>query len=181
MVSISASGATLLKRVVAMESQIDGTIEERIGSLEDKISDVEAASVSDTRISSAVSDYLTSNPITGLMSDIASINLSSHRIVIKSVGGLIYPSIAGMNDGDSIVGITISSVNYGDVARYKFEGFLADPSWNWSPGPIFCGDSGIMTQTVPLTGNWLRQIATAIDGQTIAINLFPTYYIAQGY
>jgi len=104
-------------------------------------------------------------------------DLSAHRVVILTGSGVDYPNLANVENGDAILGITTSSAVTGSPAAYQFEGTMMDPSWSWTVGPIFCGASGVLTQTPPLTGQWLRQVGSAVGPNTIEINLYPTYYL----
>lgn len=104
---------------------------------------------------------------------IAAVALSGHRAVKAVDAGVDYPSSAVAADGDLIVGITTHAADALGEVKVQAGGAIEEPSWNWSIGPIFAGDSGTLTQTPP-SGAWLRQIATAIAPTRIVINLRPT-------
>lgn len=103
-------------------------------------------------------------------------DLSAHRVIILTNTGADYPAINSLEHGDAILGLTRASAVSGASVAYQFEGKITDPSWNWTVGPLFCGDNGVLTQSVP-SGKWLRQMGEAVGTQTIQLNLFSTYYL----
>lgn len=59
------------------------------------------------------------------------------------------------------------------------EGPLVEPSWGWTPGlPVFCGPDGVLTQIVPTSGLWLRQVGAAVSATEITVDLRPPVYLA---
>jgi hypothetical protein len=52
-----------------------------------------------------------------------------------------------------ICGITTGAANAGTPAYARFTGELVDPSFNFSPGPVYLGPGGSLTQNVPTSGN----------------------------
>lgn len=121
--------------------------------------------VNETQIKSAL---LGSYPI-------AARDLSGGRVVMLTEDGADYPLLSMLDDGDAILGITTGAVVAGSRVEYRHEGWMSDPSWSWSTGPIFCGGSGVLVQSPP-AGLWIRQVGEAVSATEIQVHLFPTYY-----
>ena len=102
---------------------------------------------------------------------VAAANLSGERVVMAdSSGKAAYPSISSVSNGQNLVGITTGAIALGVSGTIQILGEMTQGYWAWTPGPIWCADNGVLTQT-PTTGNWIRQVATAISATTIDIEL----------
>lgn len=111
----------------------------------------------------------------GVEYPIAARDLSGGRVVMLTEDGADYPLLSMLDDGDAILGITTGAVVAGSRVEYRHEGWMSDPSWTWSTGPIFCGGSGVLVQSPP-AGLWIRQVGEAVSATEIQVHLFPTYY-----
>lgn len=84
------------------------------------------------------------------------------------------------NDGDAelVFGIALnSSAAWGNVI-VQMAGEIQYDGWSWISGePIFCGDNGVLTQTAPTIG-WVVEVATAINTNTIAIDVKQAVYLS---
>lgn len=79
--------------------------------------------------------------------------LGGHRAVrIGSDGLVYYASSDNEATTDGVVGITSKAAELGAKAQITMFGPLTEPTWSWSPGPIFLGVNGILTQTPPTNG-----------------------------
>lgn len=70
---------------------------------------------------------------------------------------------------DLICGITVSATAGGDVDVQR-AGQLDDASWNWTPGRVWLGVNGALTQTPPADGNDVL-IGYAVSPDRIYIEL----------
>lgn len=101
----------------------------------------------------------------------ASIDLSGHRVVFADGDGdAAYPSTANLANGQALVGVTTGAISHDADGQVQIAGLMIESSWAWIPGPIYCADSGVLTQTPP-TGKWVRQVAVAIGATAIIISL----------
>ena len=104
----------------------------------------------------------------------ASIALSGHRFVAAAPDGHVrYPDIDDPEDAFLLVGLTLGAALAGAPIEVQAAGPVEEPSWTWSPGPIFVGPAGVLTQSRP-GGAWLRQIATAIAPTRILLADYPS-------
>lgn len=97
--------------------------------------------------------------------------------VVRALAGVIYPvDQADDTHASQVIGLALQSVTViGSDVNVQLSGPVTDSSWNWSPGFLFCGADGALTQASPDTG-WLLQVARVISADTIDIDLsYPIY------
>ena len=69
------------------------------------------------------------------------------------------------------IGIALNAAAGGAPVSVRTRGFLTDSSWNFTDGAaVYCGAGGVLTQTVPLTGQLLR-VGTAVAPTSIFIEI----------
>jgi len=100
--------------------------------------------------------------------------ISGHRAIVSTGNGARYPSTSVSADGDLIVGISTNAADDGDEVIVRTNGEIVEPSWNWTPGPIFAGNNGVLTQTPP-SGAWIRQVGVAVAPTKVVVDLRPTF------
>lgn len=100
--------------------------------------------------------------------------ISGHRAIVSTGTGARYPDASVSADGDLIVGISTNAAVDGDEVIVRTNGEITEPSWNWTPGPIFAGNGGVLTQTPPV-GAWIRQVGVAVAPTKIVVDLRPTF------
>lgn len=69
---------------------------------------------------------------------------------------------------DAVLGVTTGATSTGQTATIAIAGELTEVSWAWTPGPVWLGDDGLLTQVLATTGAIVR-IGTAISADTIII------------
>lgn len=104
---------------------------------------------------------------------LAAVNLSGHRAVIPVAGGVGYPSLADRFDGDRVIGITQHAAMSGQAVTVQETGLMVEPTWNWTLGPVYAGDNGILTQIPPSNG-WVREVGVAVAPQRIVVSMRPS-------
>jgi hypothetical protein len=72
-------------------------------------------------------------------------------------------------------GIIVNDLNPGEVGQIISNGLIRNEQWNFSPAqigqPLFCGASGEVTLTAPISG-MLQQVGFVYDSDAIYLNLF---------
>jgi hypothetical protein len=119
-------------------------------------------------------------PITNL-SIIRAANTSLQRYrVVKQIGEdhAGYPDVGLATDADLILGVTVENASIGNSLSIRLVGEIEDPAWNWSPGALYCGINGELTQ-VPPSGAWQRQIGAALSPTKILVSMRPTGAVAR--
>ena len=68
------------------------------------------------------------------------------------------------------VGITTGSASIQSAVTIQTMGVMSEPSWSFTPGRVWVGKSGILTQTPPVAG--IQQaIGRAIDATVLSISI----------
>lgn len=80
-------------------------------------------------------------------------SMSGHRVVSIFNNSASYTNRA--TDYNSRLGVTNGAANEGSPVVVTLLGPMTEPSWNFTPGAVFVGDDGFLTQTIP-TGNIIR-------------------------
>ena len=97
--------------------------------------------------------------------------VSAPRVVYAAVGGPALADKDTVSHQDKLLGVTITSAaGSGEEVTVVTEGKIDDPSFSFTPGPIWLGNSGLLTQTKPTTG-LLVQMAVAISATLIMVNI----------
>lgn len=97
--------------------------------------------------------------------------ISAHKVIYAGVSG---PEVADkdvLTVQDKILGVTISSASgVGEDVLFVSNGLIADPSFTFTPGPIWLGSSGQLTQVKPTSGLCI-QLAIASSATTIVVDV----------
>lgn len=112
---------------------------------------------------------------------VAAATLSGHRAVTRNADGTIgYASndnaayVAApiwITTGAAVSGATVTAVAYG---------LITEPTWSWTPGPVYLGAAGVLTQTVPTSPGavFLAQIGYAPTPTSIFVDRYPSIKLA---
>lgn len=96
--------------------------------------------------------------------------ISALRCVAVDNGIFRYPDTGDKADAPRVVGIAINAAVNGDPVRAQVSGPLTDNSWNWSPGLVYCGANGALTQS--LTGlRFVQPVARVVSPSSIFVSL----------
>lgn len=99
--------------------------------------------------------------------------LGGHRAVV-AVGenGADYASASDVSHFGRLIGITSGAVSSGAEATITSIGPVDEPSWTWTPGgDVYLGDSGLLTQTVPLAAAFLQRVGFALTATRLWVEL----------
>lgn len=97
--------------------------------------------------------------------------MSAPRVVYAGPSGLEVADKDTVSQQDKLIGVTITSAAAaGDTVKVVLEGKIDDPSFSFTPGPIWLGNAGVLTQTKPTSG-LLAPIAVAITSTHINVNI----------
>lgn len=87
------------------------------------------------------------------VSRIAGSTLSALLAVWEDADGLVRALDGSDEDHiDLLSGVTLTAAESGAPVNVQLAGPLDDSSWNWSPGRVFLGAGGALTQTPPTSG-----------------------------
>ncbi len=94
---------------------------------------------------------------------------------VRAAAGIIYrPDLSVIAHSDAVVGVALQSGGAGAQLSVQVSGELSESSWSWSPGAVYCGPDGVLTQTPPDSG-WLLSIGRATSATTIIIDIDTAY------
>ncbi|HEY0658323.1 MAG TPA: hypothetical protein VGD05_07610 [Pyrinomonadaceae bacterium] len=98
--------------------------------------------------------------------------LGGHRVVRSVNETEVGYADSGTNaHRNLILGVTTGAASIGADVEIKTFGEMSEPSWNWTTGNlIFCGENGLLTETVPPTG-FVCVIGAATSETTIFIRI----------
>ncbi len=103
--------------------------------------------------------------------------VSGHRVVREEAGGRCsYASSTRVIDAEAVIGITVGAASDGaDVAIAAGQTIL-EPSWAFTPGPVFLGSDGYLVQPAPIDRPFVLQVGVALSPtQVLAVRRAPIY------
>lgn len=99
--------------------------------------------------------------------------ISALRVVWQAAGTLFKADSSTVGHATLIVGITTTATSgAGEQQTVRNDGPLSDASWNWAPGPVYCGLNGVLTQTPPDTG-FICEVGRVKNPTTILVDIQP--------
>jgi len=106
----------------------------------------------------------------------AATSLSGHRVVTPNPDGTLrYATNDDIGDLFAPLWITTGAAASGDPADAIVFGPLIEPSWSWTPGPVYLGVNGTLTQTPPEPpAVFLAQIAIATGPTALFVDRNPS-------
>jgi len=93
---------------------------------------------------------------------------------VRIVDGVAYrPRISEAAHAAEVGGIAVQAGVEGEAVQVRALGSISDPAWSWTPGFIYCGDDGVLTQS-PASAGWLLPVARSRDAHTLDVAIgFP--------
>lgn len=108
------------------------------------------------------------------LSVLAAANLSGHRVVrSQGDGTVVYASSGSSADAASDLYLTTGAIMSGASGDAVALGVVDEPSWTWTPGPVYLSTNGTLTQTPPSLGNgdmFIRQVGSALSPTSLFFN-----------
>ncbi|KTT33846.1 hypothetical protein SB18R_03225 [Pseudomonas oryzihabitans] len=86
------------------------------------------------------------------------------------VGGQVFPlDNQDATHIDLAAGLALSASAIGDLVNLQMSGPVDDSHWAWTPGPLWLGAAGALTQQPPTQG-FLLQVGSALSPTRILLN-----------
>lgn len=102
----------------------------------------------------------------------ASVPLSGHRaLVLNDDNEFEYADPTTV--GNQPVFVSLNAASTGDPVTAVSEGFVIEATWNWSPGNVYLGTNGVLTQTAPSSG-LLVVVGESTASDTMYVDRQPT-------
>lgn len=100
----------------------------------------------------------------------SAVNLSAMRaITTNSSGEAIYADASSITTSH-VLGISRAAALSGANVPVCTDGVLSDALWSWTPGPVYLGTNGQLTQTPPSSGV-LVPVGIAVDSTTLNVQI----------
>lgn len=111
---------------------------------------------------------------------VAASALSGHRVVTPAPdGSLNYASNATAGHLHMPLWITSGAASSGGQVNALMFGAMTEPSWSWTPGPVYLGTNGLLTQTPPAAPGavFIAQVGTATSPTSVFVDRAPSIKI----
>lgn len=112
----------------------------------DKVVISDASDSGDAKLA-ARSDFDTS-----LLSKLAGQVLGGHRAVWIDTDDAVYYADNALPSADRVAGITTGAAGLAASVAIQMQGEIVEPTWAWTPGPVYLGAAGALTQVAPIAG-----------------------------
>jgi hypothetical protein len=97
--------------------------------------------------------------------------VSALRVIVAENGVARYPNINDTDDAGRVIGVSFTAAAEGGVLTVQPDGVINEPLWTWSPGPVWCGANGVLTQTQPASPAWLMEVGRARSAASLVVDI----------
>lgn len=105
--------------------------------------------------------------------------LSGHSAVaVDAAGLLIQADCTNPAHRGAVLGLLANAYSPGDQAVVQTAFTLEHSGWTWSPGPVFVGSAGQLTQTLPVGAVFSQVVAHALSPTLVLVGVQPPITIA---
>lgn len=105
--------------------------------------------------------------------------LSGHSAVaVDAAGLLIQANCTNPAHRGAVLGLLANAYSPGDQAVVQTAFTLEHSGWTWSPGPVFVGTAGQLTQTLPVGAVFSQVVAHALSPTLVLVDVQPPITIA---
>lgn len=95
--------------------------------------------------------------------------LGGHRLVYFTGTVLLYAESEDPFKVE-VLGLTTHAALAGELVEVRRLGLLTESTWNWQPGPVFLGQTGLLSQIAPESGA-VVQVGYAVDATTLDLRI----------
>lgn len=105
--------------------------------------------------------------------------LSGHSAVAADAAGLLIKAdCTNPAHRGAVLGLLANAYSPGDQAVVQTALTLEHAGWTWTPGPVFVGTAGQLTQTLPLGAVFSQVVAHALSPTLVLVDVQPPITIA---
>lgn len=105
--------------------------------------------------------------------------LSGHSAVaVDAAGLLIQADCTNPAHRGAVLGLLANAYSPGDQAVVQTAFTLEHSGWTWSPGPVFVGTAGQLTQALPVGAVFSQVVAHALSPTLVLVDVQPPITIA---
>lgn len=111
----------------------------------------------------------------------AATDLSGHRVVtLDASGELVYADNTNSAHAHAPLWLTTGAATTGAATDVVASGDVTEPSWSWTPGPVYLGGNGLLTQAPPSAPGaaFLARVGYAADPTTVYVDPQPSIVLS---
>lgn len=97
-------------------------------------------------------------------------SVGGHRVVYQAGTLAMHANENSLNEAEAVIGISISAASPGVSLQVQRAGIIMEPTWSWSPGPVYLAGTGLMTQEAPSAGV-LLQVGIALSPTQLDVRI----------
>ncbi len=100
--------------------------------------------------------------------------LSGHSVVAADAAGLLIKAdCTNPAHRGAVLGLLANAYSPGDQAVVQTDLTLEHSGWTWTPGPVFVGAAGQLTQTLPIGAVFSQVVAHALSPTLVLVDVQP--------
>ena len=100
--------------------------------------------------------------------------LSGHSAVAADAAGLLIKAdCTNPAHQGAVLGLMANAYSPGDQAVVQTAFTLEHAGWTWTPGPVFVGTAGQLTQTLPVGAVFSQVVAHALSPTLVLVDVQP--------
>lgn len=100
--------------------------------------------------------------------------LSGHSAVAADAAGLLIKAdCTNPAHRGAVLGLLANAYSPGDQAVVQTAFTLEHAGWTWTPGPVFVGTAGQLTQTLPVGAVFSQVVAHALSPTLVLVDVQP--------
>lgn len=105
--------------------------------------------------------------------------LSGHSAVAADAAGLLIKAdCTNPAHRGAVLGLLANAYSPGDQAVVQTAFTLEHAGWTWTPGPVFVGTAGQLTQTLPVGAVFSQVVAHALSPTLVLVDVQPPITVA---
>lgn len=105
--------------------------------------------------------------------------LSGHSVVAADAAGmLIKADCTNPAHQGAVLGLLANAYSPGDQAVVQNAFTLEHSGWTWTPGPVFVGTAGQLTQSLPGGAVFSQVVAHALSATLVLVDIQPPITLA---
>ena len=105
--------------------------------------------------------------------------LSGHSTVAADAAGLLIKAdCTNPAHRGAVLGLLANAYSPGDQAVVQTAFTLEHAGWTWTPGPVFVGTAGQLTQTLPVGAAFSQVVAHALSPILVLVDVQPPITVA---
>ena len=100
--------------------------------------------------------------------------LSGHSAVAADAAGLLIKAdCTNLAHRGAVLGLLANAYSPGDQAVVQTDLTLEHSGWTWTPGPVFVGTAGQLTQALPIGAVFSQVVAHALSPTLVLVDVQP--------